>query len=75
MVEVGKLTANVDRLIDDVKSQGGKLDEIRHQISFLKGAIWVGGGAVAVAITIAGFFLSAKWDAALALLKVAIKAP
>ena len=32
-VELGKLTAQVERLIDDLKSQSGKIDELRHQAS------------------------------------------
>src|ERR1700733_932369 len=34
LVEIGKLSASVDRLIDDVSAQGTKVDAIRHQVSF-----------------------------------------
>ena len=61
--EVGKLTANVDRLIADVKSQGDKIDDVRHHISFLKGAVWVALPLIGAFIAIASFFLNAKWDA------------
>lgn len=51
MVEIGKLTTQVSRLIEDVGKHGEKIDLVRHQISFVKGAVWVFGalGAIAVA--------------------------
>ncbi len=64
MREVGRLTANVDRLIADVKSQGVKLDDVRHNISFLKGAVWVAVPLIGLFVALASFFLSAKWEAA-----------
>jgi hypothetical protein len=63
MVEVGKLTANVDRLIADVNSQSTKVDAIRHQVSFIKGAMWAAGILVATAIGIMTFVLNGKWNA------------
>jgi hypothetical protein len=63
MVKVGELTANVARLIDDVKADGEKLDGIKHQVSFIKGAVWASAAFLAVLITVVSFFLSAKWEA------------
>jgi hypothetical protein len=71
MVEVGKLTASVERLIDDVKGHGTKLDDISHKISFLKGAIWVAGVVITVTIAITGWAISAHWDAILAAYRAA----
>ena len=48
LIEIGKLTTKVDRLIDDVKSQGDKIDTVRNQISFVRGALWVIGGIITV---------------------------
>lgn len=70
MVEVGKLTANVERLIGDVSSQGDKLDEIKHRVSFIKGAIWASAAFFTVLIAVVSFFLSEKW----ATLEAALKA-
>lgn len=72
MIEVGKLTANVDRLIADVKSQGTKLDDIGHKISFLKGAMWAGGILITIVLGIATFVLNSRWNALLHALKVAV---
>lgn len=73
MVEVGKLTANVEHLIADVKSQGDKLDEIRHQSAYIKGMI----AAAVVLMSIIGWglavFLSSKWDAAIEAMKLIAK--
>lgn len=69
MHEVGRLTANVDRLIADVKGQGDKIDDVRHRISFLKGAVWVALPLIGLFVAIASFFLSAKWDAAVQALR------
>lgn len=64
MVEVGKLTANVERLIADVKSQGDKLDEIKDRTNFIKGAMWIGGLGLAAIISGAGWLMTNKWEQA-----------
>jgi hypothetical protein len=48
MIEIGKLTANVATLISDVKSQGTKIDNLSHQVSFVKGGVYVVGGIIAL---------------------------
>ena len=73
MVEVGKLSANVERLIADIKSQGEKLDAVRHQASYIKGGLAVGIVLIGGFIAIASFFLSSKWDAVLQALRAAAK--
>jgi hypothetical protein len=75
MVEIGKLTANVDRLIEDVKSHGGKLDDIKHNVSFVRGAVWASAGLIAALIAVVSFFLSSKWDAMAAALAALQKHP
>ena len=57
MLELGKLTAKVDRLIDDVRSQGEKLDQVRQQISFVRGAMWIIGGLIAAAVAVGSWYL------------------
>lgn len=69
MHDVGRLTANVDRLIADVQSQGAKLDELRHQATFIKGGMAVAVVLIGAFIGIASIFLSAKWDAAVAVIR------
>ena len=59
MLEIGKLTAQVERLISDVRTQGGKLDEISHKISFVQGAMWVFGVVWAIGIVALGAYLRA----------------
>lgn len=49
MVEVSKLTTQVDRLIKDVQGLDDKVDALRHQ------ATWVKGG-IAVAVFAFGLF-------------------
>ena len=66
MVEIGKLSANVDRLIQDVGSQSTKVDTIRHQVSFIKGAIWASGALIAVFIAVVSYVLNSKWEAVVA---------
>jgi len=57
MNEIVKLTAKVDRLITDVEKRGEKIDAVRHQISFVKGALWVLGGLIAFAVTMITIYL------------------
>ena len=49
---VATLVTKTDRLIDDVSKQGNKIDTVQHQISFVKGAMWIIGALVTV-VTIA----------------------
>lgn len=56
----GAVEAKTDRLIGDVASQSGKIDEVRHQVSFVKGAIWVGGIVVVAVSTVLSLLLSGK---------------
>lgn len=46
---VASLATKIDRLIDDVSKHGEKIDTVRNQISFVKGALWVIGGLLALA--------------------------
>jgi hypothetical protein len=48
---VAQLAIKTDRLIADVDKQGDRIDGVRHQISFVKGALWVIGGLIAIATT------------------------
>jgi uncharacterized protein YoxC len=57
MIELGKLSVKVDRLIQDVEGQGAKIDAVRHQISFVKGALWVIGGVIAIAVAVITVYL------------------
>jgi hypothetical protein len=58
--ELGKLTSQVERLIDDVDSHGKKIGEVKDAITFVKGALWVIGAFVTFATAIIGLILSGK---------------
>lgn len=73
LIEIGKLNANVERLIADVKSQGDKLDNVRHQVTFTKGAVWAAAAVIAAVVAVASFVLSSKWDAAIQALRAVSK--
>jgi hypothetical protein len=60
LVEIGKLTTKVDRLIDDTGSHGDKIDAVRHQITFVKGAMWVIGIVVIVLVAVATWYFTGK---------------
>lgn len=55
--KLAELATKTDRLIKDVESQSGKLDAVRQQISFVKGAVWVVGALVAFAVAARGIYL------------------
>lgn len=59
---IGKLTEAVERLTGDVKAQGGKIDTLTGQASFIKGALWVGGFAVTGVMGLIYYLLNAKWE-------------
>jgi hypothetical protein len=56
ITDVGSKT---DRLIRDVDGHGSKIDAIRHQITFVKGALWVVGALIATAIAAGGLYFRA----------------
>jgi hypothetical protein len=60
MLEIGKMMSKVDRLIDDVRSHGQKIDGVRHQISFVRGAMWVIGALIALVIALGTWYLRAQ---------------
>ena len=68
LVEIGKLGSKVDRLIDDVKSSSDRLDAVRHQITFVKGAMWVLGAVVTIITVGALWYVSGR-------LSITIKPP
>ena len=57
MIELGKVGVKVDRLIQDVEGHGAKIDAVRHQISFVKGAVWVLGALVTIAMVVITVYL------------------
>lgn len=57
---VGALTTKVDRLIDDVDKQSNSVDDIRHKISFVRGAVWVIGIAGALIGTVLTLVFTGK---------------
>jgi hypothetical protein len=54
---VSSLTTKVDRLVDDVAKHGEKIDTIRNQISFVRGATWVIGGLLALLIAVGAIYV------------------
>lgn len=60
MLEIGKLTTKVDRLIEDVSGQSEKLDKVCHQVTFVKGALYVIGALMGIVIIAAGWYFSGK---------------
>ena len=73
LLEIGKLTSKVDRLIHDVDEQDEKLDRLLHQSSYMKGGIAFGVALVGFFVWVASQFLSAKWDAAVEALRAVSK--
>ena len=60
--DVRDLNAKVDpgqttRLVDDVKSVKDKLDEVRHTVTFVRGAMYVIAGIMGVVVLIAGWIV------------------
>ena len=54
---IGDLSAKTDRLITDVAGHGTKIERIGHQISFVKGALWVIGALIVLTSTAIGLYL------------------
>ena len=48
MLKIGELMTKVDSLIGTVDKHGDKIDDLRHKVSFVKGAMWVMGSVMAI---------------------------
>lgn len=66
IVEVAKLTKLTERLLSDVKDQGDKIDKLREQATYIKGAIATATVAIGVAIWVAANITDGKWKAVMA---------
>ncbi len=73
LVEVGKLTATVNRLVDDVKDLKHQVEGIKHQVSFVKGAVWASVAFLTLLVGVLSFFFSAKWNALEAVVRAALR--
>ncbi|MCH8166924.1 MAG: hypothetical protein IIC03_03220 [Proteobacteria bacterium] len=60
MLTIGELTTKVDSLISSVDNHGEKIDDLRHKVSFVKGAMWVIGGVLAILSIAAIWYFSGK---------------
>ena len=58
MVEIGRLTSTVERLVSDVRSQGEKIDGIRIRIAWVTGAAAVIGFMLALGLAALRFLPS-----------------
>jgi len=57
---VAEIGAKTDRLITDVAGQGEKIDAVRHQISFVRGVLWVFGFLVVIMGSLITLYISGK---------------
>jgi hypothetical protein len=51
-----ELSTKMERLLKDVDAQGIKINDVGHQISFVKGALWVLGVMFALITGGAGLY-------------------
>ena len=65
LTEIGKLSVKVDRLVDGMASTSSKVDGLRGQVAFVKGAAWVIGVLTVMVGPIAGLIASGKLTIAL----------
>lgn len=68
MTEVAKLSTLVERLIKDVGDQEKKIDDLRHQATFIKGGIAV----AVVALGVVGWLINQALDGKLQAILTAV---
>lgn len=73
ILEIGKLNANVERLILDVKGHGEKINTVTHLVSFARGWIIRGACLLTVLIGLVGWMLNDKNEAIIQALKTLAK--
>ncbi len=60
MLKLGELMTKVDALIGKVDKQGDKIDSLEHKVTFVKGAMWVIGGLLAILSVAVVWYFSGK---------------
>ena len=60
MLKIGELMTKVDSLIGKVDRQGDKIDALEHKVTFVKGAMWVMGGLIAIMSIAVVWYFSGK---------------
>ena len=60
MLKLGELMTKVDRLTDLSEKHGDKIDDLSHKVTFVKGALWVIGGLLALTGILFAAYLSGK---------------
>jgi len=60
MLKIGEMMTKVDGLIGTVDKHGEKIDDLRHKVSFVKGAMWVMGSVLAVISLAAVWYFTGK---------------
>lgn len=60
IIEVTKLATLVDRLVKDVAGLDVKVDDLRHKVTFVKGALWVMGVVLTVLTGAALWYMTGK---------------
>ncbi len=50
LLEIGKLSSNVERLLAEVKFIGEKVDGLRHQVAFVRGVLYLVSGVLAAGV-------------------------
>jgi hypothetical protein len=60
IIEVTKLATLVERLVTDVAGLDVKVDDLRHKVTFVKGALWVMGIVLTVLTGAALWYMSGK---------------
>jgi hypothetical protein len=56
----GVVEQKVDRLIEDVGTHADKIDKVRHQVTFVKGALWVIGGLIVFVGALVAWYVTGK---------------
>jgi hypothetical protein len=57
---VAELATKTGRLIEDVGKHGDKIDGLRHQVTFVKGALWVIGFLILAFGAVATWYVTGK---------------
>lgn len=60
MLKLGELMTKVDTLVGSVDKQGDKIDSLEHKVTFVKGAMWVIGGLLAILSVAVLWYFSGK---------------
>ena len=73
LLQIGRLESQGEWIVREMQALRDDVKAIKQQLTFVKGAAWAIGILVPLAVTLASWFLSSRFEAAVQAIRAAAK--